>query len=191
MRRTDLDEQGLLLLARQGNVAAFGNLVRLHQGRIRGFLRRLCRDPALADDLAQECFLQAWRKIGDFRDQGAFSAWLCSIGYRCFLQSQRRRRREDMAAVQYEGEHTVDETDSGDAQHSAREHRALEHAMQTLKPEEAAAITLHITLGYSHSDVAGILNLPLGTVKSLIARGLPRLRAALMAPAAGAHHEEH
>ena len=186
---SDLDEHLLLQRAGLGDLDAFGALVGLHQGRVRGFLRRLCRDHALADDLAQDCFLQAWRKLGDYREQGSFNAWLCSIAYRCFLQSLRKRRREDTAAVQYEHECTDEEAEGGTAHRSAREHRALERAMQALKPDEAAAITLHITLGYSHGDVASILSLPLGTVKSLIARGLPRLRAALMAPANGVNHE--
>ena len=191
MLGTDLDEQCLLQQARQGSVDAFGALVRLHQGRVRGFLRRLCRDHALADDLAQDCFVLAWRKLADYRERGAFSAWLCGIAYRCFLQALRSRRREDTAVLLYEHELATQEITGTPPPHSTREQHTLERAMLELRSDEAAAITLHITLGYSHGEVASILNLPLGTVKSLISRGLPKLRAALTAPACGAHHEDH
>lgn len=182
-----MDEELLLQRAGKGDLDAFGDLVHLHQGRVRGFLRRLCRDHALADDLAQECFLQAWRKLADYRGQGTFSAWLCSIAYRGFLQSLRGSRHAEAATARYD--------DSREEAAPAQEicmlqQRALERAMQRLSAGEAAAITLNITLGYSHGEVAAILALPLGTVKSLIARGLPKLRAALSAPATGADHED-
>jgi RNA polymerase sigma factor (sigma-70 family) len=187
---TEPDEERLVHRARLGDVEAFGALVRLHQGRIRGFLRRLCRDHALADDLAQECFLLAWRRIADCREAARLNAWLCSIAYRCFLQALRRQRR-DASTMRLDAQRALDDDTHENGGHSAREQRALERAMQSLKPEEAAALTLHVSLGYSHGEVASILALPLGTVKSLIARGLPRLRAALNTALEGVHHEDH
>jgi RNA polymerase sigma factor (sigma-70 family) len=182
---TEDDESQLLKAAMQHDIDAFGALVSLHQARVRGFLRRLCRDHASADDLAQESFLLAWRKLKDYRAQGSFNAWLCSIAYRCFLQSRRSHKREVEMTQLYGLQHCADETD--EAQPLLQ--RTLERAMATLSGQEAAAITLNITLGYSHSEVATILELPLGTVKSLIARGLPKLRAVLTHPATGENHE--
>lgn len=190
MHPTEPDEHRLVYRARLGDVEAFGALVRLHQGRIRGFLRRLCRDHTQADDLAQECFLLAWLRIADCREAASLNAWLCSIAYRCFLQALRRERRDASAAL-LEDPSAMHEDTQEDGGRSAREQRALERAMQSLKPEEAAALTLHVSLGYSHGEVASILALPLGTVKSLIARGLPRLRAALNTALEGVHHEDH
>ena len=68
------------------DISAFGILVRLHQSRVRGFLRRLTRgDTALADDLAQETFLEAQRKLRQYRAEGPFVGWLLRIAYSRFL----------------------------------------------------------------------------------------------------------
>lgn len=182
---TEDDESHLLKAAMQHDIDAFGALVTLHQGRVRGFLRRLCRDHSNADDLAQESFLLAWRKLKDYRAQGSFSAWLCSIAYRCFLQSRRSHKREVEMTMLYGLHHDADATEES----QPLLQRTLERAMATLSEQEAAAITLNVTLGYSHSEVATILELPLGTVKSLIARGLPKLRMVLSHPVTGADHE--
>ncbi len=182
----DADEHALLAAAQRDDVAAFGQLVRLQQGRVRGFLRRLCGDHALADDVAQERFLLAWRRLRDFRGEGSFGAWLCGIAYRRFLQSQRRQRRETVLNEA----HAREWQEAGPMLETpALQQRALERAMTHLNSQEAAAITLNITLGYSHAEVAGILGLPLGTVKSLINRGLPKLRA-ILTSSAGVSHED-
>ena len=74
------------------DACAFGQLVRRHQGSIRAQLRRLTgRDETWADDLAQETFLVAWRKLGQFRGEARFCTWLYRIAYTIFLQAIRRR----------------------------------------------------------------------------------------------------
>src|SRR5215469_15298258 len=92
-----MDEGALIPLAAAGDRTAFGTLVRMHQSRLRGFLRRLTRgDHALADDLAQDAFLEAWRKIAQFRGEGPFGGWLAAIAYRRCLMSARQRKLEPL-----------------------------------------------------------------------------------------------
>jgi RNA polymerase sigma factor (sigma-70 family) len=72
---------------------AFGELVRRHQSSVRGLLRQLARsDVALADDLAQETFLRAYKNIRSFRGEARFSTWLYRIAYNCFREDARRRK---------------------------------------------------------------------------------------------------
>ena len=72
---------------------AFGELVRRHQSSVRGLLRQLTRtDIALADDLAQETFLRAYKNIRSFRGEAQFSTWLYRIAYNCFREDARRRK---------------------------------------------------------------------------------------------------
>src|SRR5438876_5427368 len=72
---------------------AFGELVRRHQSSVRGLLRQLARaDVALADDLAQETFLRAYKHIRSFRGEARFSTWLYRIAYNCFREEARRRK---------------------------------------------------------------------------------------------------
>lgn len=162
----------LVQRARAGDAAAFGTLVRQHQSKVRGFLRRLTRgDAALADDLAQETFLEAHRKLDQFRGEGSFGAWLCGIAWSRFLMERRKRKEEPLEAP--------DETASVDTSSASLARLDLEKAMAQLAPPERAALTLCYAFGHSHGEAAEILNLPLGTVKSHVLRGREKLKALL------------
>jgi len=162
----------LVQRARTGDAAAFGTLVRQHQSKVRGFLRRLTRgDAALADDLAQETFLEAHCKLDQFRGEGSFGAWLCGIAWSRFLMERRKRREEPLEAP--------DETASVDTSAASLARLDLEKAMTQLAPPERAALTLCYAFGHSHGEAAEILNLPLGTVKSHVLRGREKLKALL------------
>jgi RNA polymerase sigma-70 factor (ECF subfamily) len=157
--------------AATGDVAAFGVLVRQHQSALRGFLRRLTRgDHALADDLAQETFLEAHRKIAQFQGSGSFGGWLYAIAWSRFLMETRRRKLEPLDDEMMES--VVPEPVS-----MAR--LDLERAMALLKPAERAALTLCHAVGLSHEEAATALKMPLGTVKSHIARGKEKLKTLL------------
>lgn len=163
------------------NDAAFGRLVTLHQNRVRAFLQRLCRDTALADDLAQDTFLIAYRKLGDYQGSGSFNGWLCSIAYRCFLQHLRSHKRSLDIDQQFATEPML-QPDRYDG--ISPEQLDLERALLLIESDEAAAVTLNFTLGFSHSEVADIMQMPLGTVKSHINRGLTKLRTIMSTPRA-------
>lgn len=151
---------------------AFGRLVREHQAKVRGFLRRLTRgDAALADDLAQETFLEAYRKLAQYRGEGSFSSWLCGIAWSRFLMERRKRKEEPLGEM--------DEQASADPAPASIARLDLERAMARLSAEERAALTLCCALGHSHGEAAEILSLPLGTVKSHVLRGREKLKALL------------
>ncbi len=145
----------------------------MHQSAVRAFLIRLCRNGALADDLAQETFLCAFRRLATYRHSGSFKSWLFGIAYRCFLQQRRHEQRELEVHTQF---HLLAADDAEYYEHLAPLQRDLEHALMRLDPTQAAAISLNMSIGFSHAEVADIMNLPLGTVKSHINRGLSKLR---------------
>ena len=150
----------------------FGRLVREHQSAVRAFLRRLTRgDAALADDLAQETFFEAHRKLAQFRGEGSFSSWLFGIAWSRFLMERRKRKEEPL------GE-TLD-TASFDPRPASEARLDLERAMARLSAEERAALTLCYALGHSHGEAADILDMPLGTVKSHVLRGREKLKTML------------
>lgn len=168
-----MNEPDLLARAAAKDSAAFGVLVRMHQSALRGFLMRLTRgDGALADDLAQETFLEAFRKIAQFRGDGSFAGWLYRIAWSRFLMQARRRREESPERF---GE-------AGAMPHPEEAQLArldLESAMSKLALAERAALTLCLALGQSHEEAAVTLGMPLGTVKSHVLRGREKLRRLL------------
>lgn len=153
--------------AKRGSTAAFESLVRRNQSLVRGFLRRLAGNAATAEDLAQDTFLTAWRKIGAYDGRGSFRGWLCRIAYTQFLQarrsSQASQRRED--AVMADSDTFIDERGAAEARLD------LDRVMAGLSPEQRAAIALCYGEGMSHSEAAEALGLPVGTVKSHVLRG--------------------
>jgi len=163
----------LLADAAAGSSGAFARLVERHQQALRAFLRRLCRDRALADDLAQETFLTAWSRLGRLAPGTHVSAWLCGIGYNKCLTAQRgaRRGRERDGAWL--------EMTHGTSAPAPEDRVALESAMAELPLEQRACVALCLAAEFSHAEAARALDLPLGTVKSHVMRGRARLLAAL------------
>jgi RNA polymerase sigma factor (sigma-70 family) len=136
--------------------------VRRHEQRVRRFLVRLSREDA--DDLAQEAFLKAWRMAPAWRGDGSYEGWLLRIAWRCFL-SDRRRRRD-----------SPDEAGEPAAAPDSPEIRLdLARALASLPERERAAASLCFGEGYSHGEAAAILEMPLGTLKGLVARARSRL----------------
>jgi RNA polymerase sigma factor (sigma-70 family) len=164
---------------------AFEHLMRRHQGMVRAQLRRLVHgDNAKADDLAQETFLLAWRKLHQFRGEARFSTWLYRIAYSCFLQA----RRKQQSSTEEIDDNAVDRRTS---QRDAVDLRLdVERAMRHLSATEQIVL-LHVAqLGLSHDEAAYVLAMPLGTVKSHAKRGKAKLRP-LLADWQGTFLEEH
>jgi len=149
--------------------AAFQQLVERHQAVIRGFLRRLLAgDHGTADDLAQETFLLAYRKMPDWKASGTFSSWLHAIAYRQFLQFRRKHGRQQVMS---------EPPDPGfDPGQAVDAEILLPRLMRQVSPEERACLTLAYAAGMSHPEIAGITGLPLGTVKTHISRGRQKLQ---------------
>ena len=167
-------EQGLVLRARAGDQAAYGELVTRYQGRVRGWLRSLCGDFSAADDLAQETFLRAWTRLGDLRDPVRFGQWLMKIAYNEFLKSRRSgRSAERLMKGLLEQQGTGEDRTTAGAPEVALE---LRRALSGLSTAERAAVVLNYAYGYSHRQVSELTDLPLGTVKSLIHRGSLKVR---------------
>jgi RNA polymerase sigma-70 factor (ECF subfamily) len=169
---TSLDES-LVAAAQAGSAQAFARLVDRHQQALRAFLRRACGDWALADDLAQETFITAWSRIGRLKAGASVRAWLCGIGYNKHLTSRRSAARDRAREALYEGERdaTVDA--------AAEDKLALERAMATLPDDQRACVALCLAADFSHAEASQALGIPLGTVKSHVARGRARLLQAL------------
>jgi RNA polymerase sigma-70 factor (ECF subfamily) len=154
---------------------AFAEIVRRHQSLVRSLLRRLtCGDHALADDLAQEAFLRAYRGLARYQGKAKLSSWLYRISYNVYLDARGRQR----PAPEIEPETLASD---GEAPDAGLVRRDLERAMSVLTPEERAAVTLAYRDGASHSEVAEILDCPLGTVKTNIARAKEKLARRLKA----------
>ncbi|MBI1186231.1 MAG: sigma-70 family RNA polymerase sigma factor [Alphaproteobacteria bacterium] len=169
---TPHDEARLLGEARRGGTRAFAFLVEAHQQSVRGFLRRLVGNHADADDLAQEAFVTAWRRLRRFEGRARFGVWVCGIGYR-LARDQRRARGRAMArdAAWLDAHGPAEAEHAGEALSDARTLLAM------LPEDQRAAVALCLGCGFSHADAAEALGMPLGTVKSHVQRGRARLQA--------------
>lgn len=167
---------------------AFAELVRRHQSGVRACLRKLTAgNHALADDLAQETFVLAWRNLKSFRQEARFSTWLYRIATNCFLGDARKRKEELLgdradAVADDDGERDApDDALQADHARAASQKLDLERAMRVLTDAERAAIVQCYHNDLSHEEAAYVLGCPVGTVKTHVLRGKQKLKAALAA----------
>ena len=166
---------------------AFAELVRRHQSAVRACLRKLTAgNHALADDLAQETFVLAWRNLKSFRQEAKFSTWLYRIATNCWLADARKRKEEllgdaDMDVADDEDDGGRGERTSGDHARSTALKLDLERAMRVLSDGERAAIVQCYHNDLTHEEAAYVLDCPVGTVKTHVLRGKQKLKAALAA----------
>jgi RNA polymerase sigma-70 factor (ECF subfamily) len=167
---------------------AFAELVRRHQSSVRACLRKLTSgNAALADDLAQETFIQAWRNLKSFRQEARFSTWLYRIATNAWLMHARKRREELLgdrdADLVDEETATMPQVSESASDHAGASIRKLdlERAMAVLSDPERAAIVQCYHNDLSHEEAAFVLNCPVGTVKTHVLRAKQKLKAALAA----------
>ena len=166
---TDADLIARVLSSADKN--AFGELVRRYQSPARSFLTRMTQgDSHLADDLAQETFLKAWRKLAAFRGEARFSSWLFGIALNEFRSAARRRKEFRWAEIE---EIPPEEPAATSDVHLGLD---LTEALKRLNSNERAVVLLCCQNGLSHEEAAQVLECPLGTVKTNISRGKDKLR---------------
>ncbi|HET8698146.1 MAG TPA: RNA polymerase sigma factor, partial [Gammaproteobacteria bacterium] len=153
----------LIALACAGDSQAFTEIVKRRHQRVRKFMYHLCREPQTGDDLAQQVFLTAWKSITQLRTAAAFDGWLKRIMVTTWLEELRRRK------IVYEVE-LAPENDPRVHLDGAAEGIDLDAALATLPPQVRLCVVLAHSEGMSHTEIAALTKLPLGTVKSHVTR---------------------
>src|SRR3989442_8538473 len=188
---TGASDPEVVAWAKQGHEAAFRELVRRYERPIFSLLYRMVRDRALAEDLAQETFIKVLNAIGTYNPQFKFSSWIFKIANNAAIDHLRRRELETLSLDGSPHATTPDEMsatapqlgDRGETPLQELEARelggAIEHAIARLRPEYRTCILLRHVEGHSYEEIARILDLPLGTVKTYIHRARNELRGHL------------
>ncbi len=171
------EDQALIERYLDGDVAAFDELMRAHEDRVFAVCLRMLRDREAALDATQETFVSVFRKADRFAGRSAFSTWLYRVAVNTCYDALRRDRRRPTAPLP---EHTdPPDTQAADAIEAAGLRPDIERALQSLPAEFRSAVVLADLEGLALQEVADILGVPVGTVKSRIFRGRKQLAEVL------------
>ena len=162
--------------ARSGDLQAFERLYRDHERRVFALCLRLSSNPELAEELTQEVFIRAWRKLGSFRGHSAFSSWLYPLTVNVALTERRSRRRRLARVVPTDDVMTLEPKAPAPTPETGFD---LEKAMTRLPPGARRVFVLHDVEGRTHEEIASLLGLAPGTSKAQLHRARRLLREAL------------
>ncbi len=168
----------LLKLSGRGDEAAFAKLYDATSARAYGLAVRVVRDPSQAEEVAQEAFLEIWRTASRFDvARGSAVSWVLTIVHRKAVDRVRSAEASTRRDTTYhEGNQGVEHDTTAEAAHASIEARRVRQALDSLTGVQREALELAYFKGYTHTEVATMLDLPLGTAKTRIRDGLIRLR---------------
>jgi len=180
---TTLDSDSTLVArCLRGDEAAWEDLVRIHTRRVYGLCYRFTGSGAEAQDLTQEVFLRVFRTVGTFRsDEGSFGTWLARVTRNLLIDHYRRTRQDratdsiedQLPRVEEEGASAMARPDQALAGRETSE--ILQQTLQKLSPDLREAVILRDLQEMEYREIAGVLGIPEGTVKSRINRGRAEL----------------
>jgi len=170
------DETALVVRSRTGDTRAFDRLVETHQDRIYHLAYRITGNHADAQDAAQEAFVKAYRSLGAFRAQAAFSTWLHRIAVNAAVDMVRRRapRAPDPLEVPAPAADPL-----ADGAERIEIQQRIHRAIAALPVEQRMVVVLRDVQGWAYEEIAKVVQAPIGTVRSRLARGREALRLAL------------
>jgi len=187
MRDREIDQQ-LVERAQRGDKQAFELLVAKYQRKLWRLLSRFIRDPAEVEDVAQEAFIKAYRALPSFRGDSAFYTWLYRIGINTAKNYLVAMGRRAPTTTEFDSEE-AESFENGDALRdintpesvmmSKQIAATVNETMEELPEELRTAITLREIEGLSYEEIAGIMNCPIGTVRSRIFRAREAIAARL------------
>lgn len=162
----------------RGDESAFADLYDATSSRIYGLVLRVVRDPAQAEEVSQEAYLDVWRTASRFDPaRGSALSWLMTIAHRKAVDRVRAAQSSRTRDTAYhQRNHQVDFDATAETAHAKLDAAGVRVALDHLTPAQREAISLAYLGGYTHTEVAGLLDLPLGTAKTRIRDGLIRLR---------------
>lgn len=180
-----MDESALIKQAQRGDVRAFNTLVLHYQDHLYNFAYRLTHDPATAEDATQEAFIAAYQALNRFHG-GSFRAWLFRIlRNKCFDALRKDRRHPEPSLDNITDSFETPRILASDGASPERAHeqaelwRAIEACLERLPPDQRETVVLRDIEEYEYNEIAHILTISLGTVKSRLSRARARLQSCL------------
>jgi RNA polymerase sigma-70 factor (ECF subfamily) len=183
MSLTNLADEDLMQLVRRGDADAFRVVYRRHATAAFSLAYRMMGTRNAAEDVVQEAFLSLWRSGARYdRTRGSVRTWVLGIVHNRAIDALRRLTVQDRQRAGDEGlEERFEAPERTDVEAARREEaREVRAALGTLPPEQSRVIELAYFGGFSHSEIASMLQTPIGTVKGRMRLGLEKMRAQLV-----------
>ncbi|MGC2152094.1 MAG: sigma-70 family RNA polymerase sigma factor, partial [Terriglobales bacterium] len=166
--------------AKQGDEAAFETLYQLHKRRVYSLCLRMVSNPSQAEDLAQEAFLQLFRKIATFRGESAFSTWLHRMTVNVVLMQLRKKGLPSVSleeTLEADEETPRKEFGADDAKlRGSVDRLQLQRAIDRLPPGYRTVFVLHDVEGFEHNEIAQMVGCSIGNSKSQLHKARLKLR---------------
>jgi RNA polymerase sigma-70 factor, ECF subfamily len=183
--QSEQDDTQLVKASQQGNQDAFASLVQRHQRRVFNLVLRMLQDYEEASEITQEAFLAAWLGLPSFRGEARFASWLYRIAYHCALKQLERRKRERSLQAAIEAEQILEEVNKQKQAEDILELRArqaiVREQLEKLPTKYRIVLILRHLQVMSYEEMADILTMPIGTIKSHLFRARHLLKERLLA----------